>query len=148
MVPFDLTCAKAARASSRSMRSSISSKSLTSSIGTTAAISFPRRVRTIRSFPKAARLITLDNCSLAFPVVIVIDDHLLYQMYILAICLSRIKFVKKSSLQPGLAPGVDCVVDERPISVWECPGKLLHRKCRIDLENFCGCRACLRFPPG
>jgi hypothetical protein len=49
-----------------------------------AATSFPRRVRTTRSLPKAALLITVDNCSLAFTVEIAIDHPLLYQTYISA----------------------------------------------------------------
>src|SRR5512132_2098821 len=60
--------ASAARAASASARSSSSSRSSMSSIGTTATRGLPRRVKTTRSLPKAARLSSSENLSRAAPV--------------------------------------------------------------------------------
>ena len=53
------------------------------------------------------------------------------------------------SLQPRLAEGVDRAVNLRRIPIWESLlGISIERELGIDLENLCGCGACLLFPPG
>ncbi len=93
-VPSCSASFNADRASSRSCRSISSrasrSRRRRSSIGITAARSFPRRDTIVRSFPKAARFTISGNSSRAFVTLSrVMDMYLSYSSYVLYTSISQ-----------------------------------------------------------